>query len=449
MSEASWPAIRATCITLLVLTTAVMLARLVGDARRWRARQVQSEDGWLALCYGFFVAVAALYLRVVPAYLRVESVEIGRTAPYATVLVDARFIQQGVFSASVCIWLCLWSAKLSLLCVCRKLLDKLPLYRKLWWALVGFSTATLVGCIVSLCVSCETMTAWFTVGGCSTRRDVARAVVSMWYSYAVDVLTDLLIMALPLRLIAGLQMPFFRKLSIAVLFGLGCVCIVASTIRVTQINNGANHPTPTWLALWGTVEAATAVVIVNSPGLYRIAKQSSARRNRRRRGGGGGDGDVGGGSSSYYGHSYSFGSKTPRSQTKRLGTGTEDRECTSLQNRPDFGTVTTTVTATVTEDGDGESDHDGSVDHIDRDNDLPDNVPLRPPPSVSRPRRSHSIIAAVAAAALWLDGPRKSQEVLVDGADHSLGIGHGHSRGIIVTNTVQVSHGPETSHYEV
>lgn len=47
-------------------------------------------------------------------------------------------------------------------------------------------------------------------------------------------------------------MPLSRKLSIAVMFCLGCVCIMASTIRVTQINNGAKQPTPPWLALWGT-----------------------------------------------------------------------------------------------------------------------------------------------------------------------------------------------------
>lgn len=36
------------------------------------------------------------------------------------------------------------------------------------------------------------MKAWFTVNGCSTPRDVKAASVSLWYSFAVDVLTDLL-----------------------------------------------------------------------------------------------------------------------------------------------------------------------------------------------------------------------------------------------------------------
>lgn len=36
------------------------------------------------------------------------------------------------------------------------------------------------------------MKAWFTPGACSTPRDVKAAFISLWYSYAVDVFTDLL-----------------------------------------------------------------------------------------------------------------------------------------------------------------------------------------------------------------------------------------------------------------
>lgn len=86
----------------------------VGGAR------CRQRNFWLVMCYGFFVAVAALYLQHRPGlHSASRCVAVGQTAPYATVLVDdARFIQQGVFSA-------------------------------------------LVGCIVSLCISCANMTAWF------------------------------------------------------------------------------------------------------------------------------------------------------------------------------------------------------------------------------------------------------------------------------------------------
>jgi hypothetical protein len=36
------------------------------------------------------------------------------------------------------------------------------------------------------------MKAWFTAGACSTPRDIKAASISLWYAFAVDVLTDLL-----------------------------------------------------------------------------------------------------------------------------------------------------------------------------------------------------------------------------------------------------------------
>ena len=41
-------------------------------------------------------------------------------------------------------------------------------------------------------LSCSSMSAWFTAGACNTPRDVRAAYISLWYSYSVDVFTDLL-----------------------------------------------------------------------------------------------------------------------------------------------------------------------------------------------------------------------------------------------------------------
>ena len=136
-------------------------------------------------------------------------------------------------------------------------------------------------------------------------------------------------MALPLRLLIGLQMPTSRKVSVAALFCLGFVCIIASTIRVTQISNGSKQPTVPWLALWGTIESAIgkhltimhpryssslweltvilAVIIASGPGLYRIVKMHTSRGK-------------------YYANSYpnQISSKTPRSRSKSNGRTTDN-----------------------------------------------------------------------------------------------------------------------------
>lgn len=94
-------------------------------------------------------------------------------------------------------------------------------------------------------------------------------------------------MVLPLRLIWNLQMRPNQKLSIGGLFCIGWVCIIAATIRVAQIggNISKGQPAPSWLVLWGIIEASigrspdlsfsadhVAVIIGSAPGVYRIVK---------------------------------------------------------------------------------------------------------------------------------------------------------------------------------
>ncbi|KAF4457683.1 hypothetical protein F53441_443 [Fusarium austroafricanum] len=230
----------------------------------------------LASCYVFFLILAILYLYIVPTFFRLTDLGEGVIEPYATANDDALFTQKGLFTVSACLWFCLWSTKFSLLWMYKKLLVQLPFYTKLWYALVGFCALSLIGNIITLFLACSSMEAWFAVGKCTTPRDVKAAAVSMWFAYAVDVLTDLLIMLLPLRLIFTLQIPLSRKCSIAALFCLGWICIIASTVRVTQIGQPGGQPTVPWLALWETIEAA--IIIITGPGLYRLAKLYSRSR---------------------------------------------------------------------------------------------------------------------------------------------------------------------------
>jgi len=122
------------------------------------------------------------------------------------------------------------------------------------------------------------MKAWFTASACSTPRDIKAASISLWYAYAVDILTDLLsqyspsrhqaatdkvpVMILPLDLIWKLEISLTQKLSVGALFCLGFVCIAVATIRVKELGSTVKNsqPSTTWLALWGIAESSIGSV---------------------------------------------------------------------------------------------------------------------------------------------------------------------------------------------
>jgi hypothetical protein len=144
------------------------------------------------------------------------------------------------------------------------------------------------------------MSAWFTPGACQTPRDVRSQIASLYYTYAVDVLTDFMIMALPIRLIWTLQMPRTQKLGIVGLFGIVLILIAVATLRVAQIGGKAqssSQPSASWLALWGVIECSIAVIIACCPAFVTLIRHHTspavtrdARGFVRQREGGKGDG---------------------------------------------------------------------------------------------------------------------------------------------------------------
>lgn len=75
-------------------------------------------------------------------------------------------------------------------------------------------------------------------------------------------------MALPIRLIWHLRMQRKQKLSIGGLFCFGWVCIIIATIRVVQLGSTSDvtsrgTPAPSWLAMWGIIEASIGMCLDN------------------------------------------------------------------------------------------------------------------------------------------------------------------------------------------
>ncbi|CAG7942942.1 unnamed protein product [Penicillium salamii] len=262
--------IKATGIALIVVTTIVLVGRFVGSVRK--LKDLKAEDYLLLIGYLFFLELTILYIYIAPVIFRLAAVQAGTIAPYATIMEDSLRLQIVFFVTTSSLWISLWMVKYSLLAMYKRLLVG-KVYLIAWWIIVGFCTLFIIGCIISSWLSCSSFHAWFTAGKCDTARDHRAAVISLYFAYAVDIITDLAIMALPIRLIWNLQMKPKQKLVIAGLFCFGWICIIISTIRVVQLGETPNGvPAPSWLALWATIEASIAVIIGCCPGLYRVIK---------------------------------------------------------------------------------------------------------------------------------------------------------------------------------
>ena len=70
-------------------------------------------------------------------------------------------------------------------------------------------------------------------------------------------------MALPLRLLWGLQINSRQKLALGAIFSLGIIIIIFAIVRVVEISATFSHVNPLWLALWSMIEASVGEHILS------------------------------------------------------------------------------------------------------------------------------------------------------------------------------------------
>jgi hypothetical protein len=99
--------------------------------------------------------------------------------------------------------------------------------------------------------------------GCSKDINLRLALVSLRFSTAMDMLTDVLIIALPMSLAVRVRLPGRTKLALFGIFALGGFIILFSAIRIIVTNSTHKRPELSWLNLWSAIEASIACIVCN------------------------------------------------------------------------------------------------------------------------------------------------------------------------------------------
>lgn len=155
------------------------------------------EDIFMYLALVSFIITVALYYATIDTFFKITAISEGQAQPYAKLPGDLVVMLKEFFVVQFFFWLTLWAVKWSLLFMFKRLTKGLPLYTQIWWGVLIYSVLVFIGCCISNFTSCSSMKAWFTAGECSTSaRDARAKEISLWFSLAADLSTDLLSMSL-------------------------------------------------------------------------------------------------------------------------------------------------------------------------------------------------------------------------------------------------------------
>ena len=122
---------------------------------------IAAEDIFVYIGLVTYVIMSGLYLDLLPRLQRIDLVESGQLAPYTTIDTDIVTVLKEILCIQIFFWSTLWSVKLSLLFMFRRLTTGISTYTKLWWGVLAFCILSFLGCVISAFESCSSMHAWF------------------------------------------------------------------------------------------------------------------------------------------------------------------------------------------------------------------------------------------------------------------------------------------------
>ncbi|EEP78280.1 predicted protein [Uncinocarpus reesii 1704] len=254
------------------VTTMLLIARYA--IRLWLHRQLFWDDVFAGIAYVLLLGHNIAATLVAPAIYLMISTYFGVPKP-PDFLDQVTYLVKLMFSANILFVLCLYSVKASLLALLWRLVKNLPRFRKAWWAIAAITAIGLVVTIILAPVACSDLRAF----GCTAPDDIERDLITVRFTAASDILTDLLLMSLPVAFILTSYLPLPQKLGLVGLFALGFTVIAMSILRIVVNDNTSKHPPPSWLIFWSSMESAVAVMtscFASFKSLFTLRKRPSA-----------------------------------------------------------------------------------------------------------------------------------------------------------------------------
>ncbi|KAF2827316.1 hypothetical protein CC86DRAFT_393481 [Ophiobolus disseminans] len=255
----------------LVLALVLIAIRLI--LRRFRGQAFTRGDSWCMVTAGFILArlisnhILLLYgsTRTLSAARRLELLDGEHDDELFKVVTGSKLILC-TRSLLIC---CLWSAKMAVLDLLSRLIMKLPFERKVLYAFWAALLLTFIASIVTVFTTCTPFQRFWQIhpnpGDCT--------IGSMWiYTYEIgNIVTDVLLMAVPFSLILSVKIAIMQRLRILLLFSIGMFLISISIVRIIR---GRDSRSQAGHTLWASLEVLFASIVAVTPTTYALAQNS-------------------------------------------------------------------------------------------------------------------------------------------------------------------------------
>ncbi|KAL4886724.1 hypothetical protein BJY04DRAFT_213480 [Aspergillus karnatakaensis] len=268
------------------------------------ARKFFLNDHFIFLALCTHIASGIVYQLAIPPMYEVQYQYTSYIIDPETGELDSDFMARASvflrlqFAVDFLIWGTLWAVKFSLLFFFYRLFESVrsPV-RVFWVAMVGVTAGSWVTLVVLQCFACDPLGNFFTLGKCSSERDVYYSNLVFRFTVGTDIAGDLLIMLIPFPLLQHLRIPPRKKLLLSLLFSLPLIPILFAILRLIIANPTGGNVDPIKFQVYSMLENSAAIVTSCLPSLRLFVAKKGVGAGAGERGGGGdrsGSGTVGG-----------------------------------------------------------------------------------------------------------------------------------------------------------
>ncbi|KAJ4411547.1 hypothetical protein N0V91_001332 [Didymella pomorum] len=252
----------------LLLSVTLIVVRI--GFRLWRKQRLIRGDYWCLLAALFTIArlVGNYYLlvygstRVLTTERRVQLLEPGYESAASEIILGSKL----VLATRTMLTCLLWCLKLAVLDLMARIISKMPYERSIVYGFWTVLFATFVASVTTVYIGCRPFARHWQI-----HPDPGDCVVgNIWLiTYEVsNILTDLMLMALPFTLICSVHVPITQRLRVMALFSIGIFLVAISIIRIVQ---GKDSRVQRGHTLWASLEVLLAVIVAVTPTIYALA----------------------------------------------------------------------------------------------------------------------------------------------------------------------------------
>ncbi|CAL8574177.1 hypothetical protein XPA_000145 [Xanthoria parietina] len=182
----------------------------------------------------------------------------------------------------------LWAIKLSFLVFFKKLGENVRHQTLIWWGVLAVTCASYFVCLGMTYYKCLASSFKYIQPHCVLPATVAFQRNTLLVNMILDVVTDVLIIIVPVNLLWKVKISLRQKVALGGIFSITVIIILFAIIRDVMVSSLSQLLDQTWLYLWSSVEQTVSIMVAclassralftrsqGTPGQHRISDEAT------------------------------------------------------------------------------------------------------------------------------------------------------------------------------